>query len=165
MKKENRKIKENENFMDIKRLSEKYIMLSTCLSAHNIRKVLSRTIRDNIILNNCNSGLNDWLGSINGYKITNIEEYEQLLREYNSQFFNYPTAYIDNFIKFASSDLIRQIVKLSYIASGRGRKSVPINNANIKNRNLVFTFNTRYLLNMLKMKRKFHFMQMLFGIL
>lgn len=157
MKKGNRKIKENENFMDIKRLSEKYIMLSTCLSAHNIRKVLSRTIRDNIILNNCNSGLNDWLGSINGYKITNIEEYEQLLREYNSQFFNYPTAYIDNFIKFASSDLIRQIVKLSYIASGRGRKSVPINNANIKNRNLVFTFNSKVFVEHVKDEKEIPF--------
>lgn len=143
IKKENRKIKEKGNFMDIKRLSEKYIMLSTCLSAHNIRKVLSRTIRDNNLLNNCNSGLNDWLGSINRYRITNIEEYRELLTNYNTQFFNYPTVYIDDFISFASSDLIRQIVELSYIASGNGRKTVPLNNADVRNRNLIFTFNSK----------------------
>lgn len=130
--------------MNIKRLSEKYIMLSTCLSRHNIEEILFRTIRDSNILTDCINGLDNWLGSINRYRITNIEEYRELLTNYNTQFFNYPTAYIDDFINLGSSVLIiRQIVELSYIASGNGRKTVPLNNADVRNRNLIFTFNSK----------------------
>lgn len=140
----NKKYDEKEILMDIKSLSEKYIMLSTCLSRHNIEEILFRTIRDSNILNNCINGLDNWLGSINRYRITNIEEYRELLTNYNTQFFNYPTAYIDDFINLGSSDLIiRQIVELSYIASGNGRKTVPLNNADVRNRNLIFTFNSK----------------------
>ena len=146
MKKKNRKFNKKEFFMNIKSLSDKYIMLSTCLSGDNIREILFRSILDINILNNCNHGLDDWLKNINRYKITNTEEYRQLLSDYNAQFFNYPTEYIDNFISFASSDLIRQIVELSYIASGKGRKTVPLNNADVKNRNLIFTFNSKVFL-------------------
>lgn len=146
MRTKNKKYDEKEFLMNIKSLSEKYIMLSTCLSRHNIEEILFRTIKDSNILTACINGLDNWLGSINRYRITNIEEYIPLLKVYNSQFFNYPTAYIDNFISFASSDLIRQIVELSYIASGKGRKTVPLNNADVKNRNLIFTFNSKVFL-------------------
>lgn len=40
MKKKNRKFNKKEIFMNIKNLSDKYIMLSTCLSGDNIRKIL-----------------------------------------------------------------------------------------------------------------------------
>ena len=144
MRTKNKKYNEKEFLMNIKRLSEKYIMLSTCLSRHNIEEILFRTIRDSNILTDCINGLDNWLGSINRYRITNIEEYRELLTNYNTQFFNYPTAYIDDFINLGSSDLIiRQIVELSYIASGNGRKTVPLNNADVRNRNLIFTFNSK----------------------
>lgn len=144
MRTKNKKYDEKEFLMNIKRLSEKYIMLSTCLSRHNIEEILFRTIRDSNILTDCINGLDNWLGSINRYRITNIEEYRELLTNYNTQFFNYPTAYIDDFINLGSSDLIiRQIVELSYIASGNGRKTVPLNNADVRNRNLIFTFNSK----------------------
>lgn len=146
MKKKNRKFNKKKFFMNIKSLSEKYIMLSTCLSKHNIEQIIFRSIRDNNILDDCNNGLDDWLKNINRYRIINIEEYRQLLSDYNTQFFSYPTAYIDNFINFASSDLIRQIVELSYIASGKGRKTVPLNNADVKNRNFIFTFDSKVFL-------------------
>lgn len=146
MTNKNRKFNEKKFFMDIKRLFQKYIMLSTCLAGDNIREILFRSIRDSNILNDSSNGLEDWLGSINRYRITNIEEYRQLLTDYNSQFFNYPTAYIDDFINFVSSDLIKNIVELSYIASGKSRKKVPLNNADVKNRNLIFTFNSKIFL-------------------
>lgn len=144
MRTKNKKYDEKEFLMNIKSLSEKYIMLSTCLSRHNIEEILFRTIKDSNILTACINGLDNWLGSINRYRITNIEEYRELLTNYNTQFFNYPTAYIDDFINLGSSDLIiRQIVELSYIASGNGRKTVPLNNADVRNRNLIFTFNSK----------------------
>lgn len=143
MRTKNKKYDEKEFLMNIKRLSEKYIMLSTCLSRHNIEEILFRSIRDSNILTDCINGLDNWLGSINRYRITNIKEYRQLLSDYNTQFLNYPTAYIDDFISFASSDLIRKIVELSYIASGNGRITVPLNNADVRNRNLIFTFNSK----------------------
>lgn len=65
MKKKNRKFNKKKFFMNIKSLSEKYIMLSTCLLKHNIEQIIFRSIRDNNILNNCNNGLDNWLGSIN----------------------------------------------------------------------------------------------------
>ncbi len=143
MRNKNRKFNKKKFLMNIKRLSEKYIMLSTCLSRHNIEEILFRSIRDNNILTDCINGLDNWLGSINRYRITNIEEYRQLLSYYNTQFLNYPTAYIDDFINFCPSDLIKKIVELSYIASGTGRKTVPLNNADVRNRNLIFTFNSK----------------------
>ncbi|MCM1266176.1 MAG: hypothetical protein NC200_08265 [Candidatus Gastranaerophilales bacterium] len=147
MRNKNRKNDIENNYMIFTRTSEKYIMLSTCLSRDNIRKILFKSISYNRdVFNDSINSLNNWLGSINSYKVTNVEEYRQILTDYNSQFFNYPNTYIDDFINFASSDLLNKIVELSYIASGKGRKSVPLNNAEIPNRNLIFTFNSKVFL-------------------
>ena len=143
MTNKNKKYDEKIFFMNTKRLSEKYIMLSTCLSRHNIEEILFRSIsHNNNLLKNSMTFLNDWLKKINAYKTANVEEYRQLLTEYNDNFFNYPTKYINDFISFSSSGLIREIVELSYIASGNNRKSVPLNNADEGNRNLIYTFNS-----------------------
>jgi len=151
MKTKNKKYDEKKYFMDIERLSEKYIMLSTCFSRHNIEMILFHSIsRLNDIFTESNNNLNNWLKNINTYTIFNVEEYRQLLTDYNSTFFNYPTAYIDDFISFCSSDLIHRIIELSYIASGTGRKSVPLNNANVNNRNLIYTFNSKVFLEHVK---------------
>lgn len=53
MRTKNKKYDEKEFLMNIKRLSEKYIMLSTCLSRHNIEEILFRSIRDSNILTDC----------------------------------------------------------------------------------------------------------------
>ena len=147
MRNKNKKYDEKEIFMDVRRLSEKYIMLSTCLSRHNIEEILFRSIsHDSSLLNSCILSLGEWLKNINTYRITNVEEYRQLLTDYNNVFFNYPIKYIDDFISFCSSDLIHEIVELSYIASGSNRKSVPLNNADVGNRNLIYTFNSKVFL-------------------
>lgn len=130
--------------MNIKRLSEKYLMLSACLSSQNIERFLFDSIsKYYYVYMASKKNLYEWLRNINEYNINNIDEYEDLLTSYNDMFLNYPAHYIKEFISFCSSDLIKKIVKLSYFASGIGRKSVPLNNANVIRRNLIFTFDSK----------------------
>ena len=117
-------------------LSSKYVMLSSCLSRDNIVRVLQHSTKNTEIYNE----LDEWLKGINNYTVVNVERYRTLLNDHNKTYFNYSKEYVDNFISFVSSNIIYQTVELSYLANRTGRKAVPLNNANVSEKNLIYTF-------------------------
>ncbi len=72
--------------------------------------------------------------------------FRTILEDYNTRFFSYSPEYVNSFMSFASSNLLDRIIELSYISSNKGRNEVPLNNANVKQKNLIYTFKSKVFL-------------------
>ncbi len=120
-----------------------YNSISSILSYKNLENIIVTMVEDNKLkcrfideLKNILFSISDYL---NSYESILLDE--QLVTEYFNRYLCYSDNIINDFIAIAQGKNLKDIIDLSYIASGKKRKSVPVNNAKIPEKNLVCNFN------------------------
>lgn len=120
-----------------------YNSISCILSYKNLENIVTTMIIDEKLkflfiyeLKNTLFSISDYL---NSYESILLDE--QLVTEYFNEYLCYSDNIINDFIAIAQGKNLKEIIELSYIVSGKKRKSVPVNNAKIPEKNLVCNFN------------------------